>query len=312
MSERPVLDKEEDAVAEPTRASDLTKSRTRTAWLLLLPTLAVVAAVAAFPLGQTIYLSFTNERLADLQDPQWIGLDNYRRLLEDDDFRNTIWVTIRFTLITITAEFILGLIVALVVNSQFKGRGLMRTAMLVPWAIPTVVSAQMWAWMYNDIYGVFNDLLNARLGLIDQNIAWIANPDYALWAVAAVDIWKTTPFVSLLLLAGLQVIPEDIYEAARVDGANKIQQFYKITLPLLMPAVLVTLIFRTLDSLRVFDVFFVMFGARRDTMPMAVYAQNTIVAFSRTGYGSAISVAIFLIIAIFVVIYVTTLRVERS
>jgi trehalose/maltose transport system permease protein len=170
----------------------------------------------------------------------------------------------------------------------------------------------MWAWMYNDIYGVFNDLLNRRLGLIDQNIAWIADPDYALWAVAAVDIWKTTPFVALLLLAGLQVIPEDIYEAARVDGANKLQQFYKITLPLLVPAIVVTLIFRTLDALRVFDVFYVMFGARRDTMPMAVYAQNTIVAFSRTGYGSAIAVAIFLIISIFVVIYVTTLRVERS
>ncbi len=312
MAEQAAVNPGGEGEGGPLRASDLTRSRTRTAWLLLLPTLLVVAVVAAFPLGQTIYLSFTNERLADLQGPEWIGLDNYRRLLEDDDFHNTIWVTVRFTFITIIAEFILGLVVALVVNSQFKGRGLMRTAMLVPWAIPTVVSAQMWAWMYNDIYGVFNDLLNRRLGIIDQNIAWIADPDYALWAVAAVDIWKTTPFVALLLLAGLQVIPEDIYEAARVDGANKLQQFYKITLPLLVPAIVVTLIFRTLDSLRVFDVFYVMFGARRDTMPMAVYAQNTIVAFSRTGYGSAIAVAIFLIIAIFVVIYVTTLRVERS
>jgi trehalose/maltose transport system permease protein len=312
MAERAAIEPEEGVQSAPGRTSNLTKSRTRTAWLLLVPTLLVVAVVAAFPLGQTIYLSFTNERLADLRGPEWIGLDNYQRLFSDDDFHNTIWVTVRFTFITIIAEFILGLVVALVVNSQFKGRGLMRTAMLVPWAIPTVVSAQMWAWMYNDIYGVFNDLLNRRLGLIDQNIAWIADPDYALWAVAAVDIWKTTPFVALLLLAGLQVIPEDIYEAARVDGANKLQQFYKITLPLLVPAIVVTLIFRTLDALRVFDVFYVMFGARRDTMPMAVYAQNTIVAFSRTGYGSAIAVAIFLIISIFVVIYVTTLRVERS
>jgi trehalose/maltose transport system permease protein len=312
MAERAAIEPEEGVQSAPGRTSNLTKSRTRTAWLLLVPTLLVVAVVAAFPLGQTIYLSFTNERLADLRGPEWIGLDNYQRLFSDDDFHDTIWVTVRFTFITIIAEFILGLVVALVVNSQFKGRGLMRTAMLVPWAIPTVVSAQMWAWMYNDIYGVFNDLLNRRLGLIDQNIAWIADPDYALWAVAAVDIWKTTPFVALLLLAGLQVIPEDIYEAARVDGANKLQQFYKITLPLLVPAIVVTLIFRTLDALRVFDVFYVMFGARRDTMPMAVYAQNTIVAFSRTGYGSAIAVAIFLIISIFVVIYVTTLRVERS
>jgi trehalose/maltose transport system permease protein len=264
------------------------------------------------PLAQTVYLSFTNDRLADLRPAEWVGLDNYRRLLDDEDFRSAIWVTVRFTLITLVFEFLLGLMIALVVNSNFKGRGMMRAAMLVPWAIPTVISARMWAWMYNDIYGVFNDILVNRLGILDKNVAWIAQPNTSLWAVAAVDIWKTTPFVALLLLAGLQIIPSDIYEAATVDGANKIQQFFKITLPLLTPAILVALIFRTLDSLRVFDVFYVMFGARRDTQTMAIYAQNEIVAASRIGYGSAVSVAIFFIIAIFVVAYVTTLRVDRT
>ncbi|MCC6935358.1 MAG: sugar ABC transporter permease [Thermomicrobiales bacterium] len=293
------------------RRSALGREQTRTAWLLLLPTLAVVAVVALIPLGQTIYLSFTNDRLASAQPTEWIGLKNYRFLLEDTVFRNSIVTTVKFAVITLVFELILGLIIALVVNSSFKGRGFTRAAMLIPWAIPTVVSARMWAWMYNDIYGVFNDLLQ-RLHIIDRNIAWIAEPRYSLAAICAVDIWKTTPFVALLLLAGLQVIPSDVYEAATVDGANRIQQFFRITLPLLRPAILVTLIFRTLDALRVFDVFYVMFGARRDTQTMAIYAQNNIVAFSDTGYGSAIAVAIFLIIGIFVVAYVTTLNVEAS
>jgi trehalose/maltose transport system permease protein len=299
-------------VAPRRKGTRLTREQTRTAWLLLIPTLAVVALVAFFPLGQTIYLSFTNDRLADLKDPEWIGLENYSRLLRDQRFRDAIWTTVKFSAITVTFELILGMIVALVVNSNFRGRGPMRAAMLVPWAIPTVVSAQMWAWMYHDVFGVFNDLLVDRLHLIDKNIAWVADPTYSLAAVAAVDIWKTTPFMALLLLAGMQVIPSDVYEAATVDGANKIQQFFRITLPLLKPAILVALIFRTLDALRVFDVFYVMFGSRRDTSTMAIYAQERIVSAARTGQGSAISIAIFLIIFIFVVGYVTTLKVERG
>lgn len=301
-----------EATAGRRRRGALSSEQTKTAWLLLIPTLAVVAFVAFIPLIQTVYLSFTNDRLASARPTEWIGLENYRFLLKDTVFRDSIVTTVKFAAITLTAELILGLLIALVVNSSFKGRGFTRAAMLIPWAIPTVVSARMWAWMYNDIYGVFNDLLNTRLGLIDRNIAWVAEPRYSLWAISAVDIWKTTPFVALLLLAGLQVIPSDVYEAATVDGANRFQQFYRITLPLLRPAILVTLIFRTLDALRVFDVFYVMFGARRDTQTMAVYAQNNIVAFSDTGYGSAISVAIFLIIGIFVIAYVTTLKVEGS
>jgi trehalose/maltose transport system permease protein len=151
-----------------------------------------------------------------------------------------------------------------------------------------------------------------RLGILSANVAWVADPTTSLPAIAAVDIWKTTPFVALLLLAGLQVIPSDVYEAAHVDGANKLQQFFFITLPLLRPAILVALIFRTLDALRVFDVFYVMFGARPDTQTMAIYDQQNLVAFSDVGYGSAISVAIFLIIGIFVVAYVTFLKVEES
>jgi trehalose/maltose transport system permease protein len=274
--------------------------------------LLVVAFIALWPLVQTIWTSFTDARLASGVAPEFVGLENYADLINDPFFRTSIWVTIKFTVITVFFEFLLGMIVALVINSNFKGRGLMRTAMLIPWAIPTVISAQMWKWMYHDIYGVINDLLVNRLGILDRNVAWVAQPATSLTAIAAVDIWKTTPFVALLLLAGLQVIPYDVYEAAHVDGANRLQQFWRITLPLLRPAILVTLIFRTLDSLRVFDVFYVMFGARPDTQTMAIYNQQTIVAFSDLGYGATISVAIFVIIGIFVAAYVTFLRIEET
>ena len=291
------------------RRTKLQRRQTRIGWLLLVPALAVVAFVAIYPLGKTVYESFTNQEfLPGLVPTKWVGLDNYRTLWHDPAFRHSVWVTVKFTLITVSFEFVLGLIIALVVNSHFKGRGLMRAVMLVPWAIPTVVAAKIWQWMLDDVFGVVNDLL-MKLHIISHPHAWISDPATSLASVCAVDIWKTTPFVALLLLAGLQVIPRDLYEAADVDGASPLQQFWRITLPLLKPAILVTLIFRTLDALRVFDVFFVFFGNRADTQTMAIYAQGTIVQDGHVGYGAAISVAIFLIIGLFVVIYVTFMRV---
>ncbi len=288
------------------------RRQARLGWLLLLPALAVVAFVAIYPLGKTIYQSFTNQEfLAGIEPTKWVGLQNYRDLWHDTIFRQSVWETVKFTLITVSFEFVLGMIIALVVNSNFKGRGAMRAAMLVPWAIPTVVAAQMWKWMFDDVFGVINDA-GVRLHILHHSVAWISQPSTALAAVSAVDIWKTTPFVALLLLAGLQVIPRDLYEAADVDGASKWQQFWRITLPLLRPAILVTLIFRTLDALRVFDVFYVFYGNRPDTQTMAIYAQSTIVSDGHVGYGSAISVAIFLIIGLFVVIYVTFMRVTEE
>ena len=279
---------------------------------MLVPALAVVVFVAIYPLGKTVYQSFTNQEfLAGITPTKWVGLDNYRTLIHDTIFRDTVVLTIKFTLITVSVEFLLGLTIALVVNSRFKGRGVMRAIMLVPWAIPTVVAAKMWLWMLDDTYGVVNDL-GVRTHILSHPHAWIADPATQLAAVSAVDIWKTTPFVALLLLAGMQVIPNDLYEAASVDGANKLQQFWRITLPLLGPAILVTLIFRTLDALRVFDVFNVFFGYRLGAQSMAVYDQSTIVGDGHVGYGAAISVAIFLIISLFVVIYVTFVRVTEQ
>lgn len=306
---------EASSVARPRkkrRRSNLQRKQTRLAWLMLLPALAAVAFVALYPLGQTIYYSFTDQQfLAGIEPTHWVGLENYKDLIHDTLFRDAVVLTVKFTLITVLFEFVLGMIIALVVNSGFKGRGVMRAMMLVPWAIPTVVSAKMWQWMYNDIYGVINDL-GVKLHLLSHNVAWISQPNTALGSAAAVDIWKTTPFVALLLLAGLQVIPTELYEAARVDGASAWRQFWRITLPLLRPAILVALIFRTLDALRVFDVFNVFFGNRPDTQTMAIFAQDEIVGTGDVGYGSAVCVAIFLIIGLFTVIYVTFMRVEEQ
>ena len=279
---------------------------------MLTPALVLVALVAIYPLARTIYDSFTNRQfLEGIEPTEFVGLQNYRDLLHDTIFRDSIVVTVKFTLVTVAFELVLGLIIALVVNSGFKGRGVMRAMMLVPWAIPTVVAAQMWKWMYDDVFGVINDGL-IRLHIVDEPVAWISQSSTALASVAAVDIWKTTPFVALLLLAGLQVIPNEVYEAADVDGASKWHQFWRITLPLLVPAILVVLVFRTLDALRVFDVFYVFFGSRLDTQTMAIYTQNTIVATGDVGYGAAISVGIFLIIGLFVVIYTTFMRVQEQ
>jgi trehalose/maltose transport system permease protein len=279
---------------------------------MLLPALVLVALVAIYPLGRTVFDSFTNRQfLEGLQPTEFVGLQNYRDLLDDTVFRDSVVVTVKFTVITVSIELVLGMIMALAVNSGFRGRGAMRAMMLIPWAIPTVVAAQMWKWMLDDVFGVVNDGL-LRVHVIDRPVAWISDPSTSLAAVCIVDIWKTTPFVALLLLAGLQVIPRELYEAGDVDGASKWSQFWRITLPLLLPTVFVVLIFRTLDALRVFDVFYVFFGSRQDTQTMAIYTQNTIVAAGDVGYGAALSVAIFLIIGMFVAIYATLMRVRAQ
>jgi trehalose/maltose transport system permease protein len=290
----------------------LDRRRARLAWLLMAPALVCAAFVALYPLARTFYLSFTSARLGDPDPPRFVGLRNYADLASDLFFREAIWLTVAFTAVTVLAELALGLSVALVVNKRFRGRGGVRAAMLIPWAIPTVISAQMWKWMFNDVYGVVNDLLVNKLHLLPRAVAFTAEESTSFWAAAMVDIWKTTPFMALLLLAGLQLISADLYEAARVDGATRWQQFTKITLPLLRPAMLVALIFRTLDALRVFDVFYVMFGSRPDTMTMAIYAQQMLVGVSSVGYGSAISIAIFLVIGIFVALYTLVFRPEEA
>ncbi|CAN5713162.1 sugar ABC transporter permease [soil metagenome] len=287
------------------------RSRERLAWLLVSPSLLVVLIVAVYPLFETFRLSFTNKRLASARETVYVGLDNYRILFDDRIFREAFRNTVTFTVTTVFIELVLGMIIALTIHSNFRGRGAVRASMLIPWAIPTVVSATMWQWMYHDVFGVINDLLVNRLNILDEKVAWLANPDTALWAIIAVDVWKTTPFMTLLLLAGLQLVPGDVYEAATVDGASKWKQFWGITLPLLKPAVLVALIFRTLDAFRVFDIVYVMKKYATDTMTLAVYTQRETLEKAKIGFGSASAVIIFLSIALFVVIYTQLIRAEE-
>jgi len=228
----------------------------------------------------------------------------------DKDFLRAIGTTLLFTLISVSFEFSVALFIAVTVNSNFKGRGLMRAVMLVPWAIPTVISAKLWDLMLKDTSaGIINRVL-MDLQLIDAPQAWLSVAALQMPSAIMVDVWKTSAFMSLLLLAGLQMIPSDLYEASAVDGATPAQQFFLITLPLLRPTIAVALVFRTLDALRVFDLFNVLFG--RQQLSMATYNYEMLVNSQKDGYASAISIIIFLLISIFAVMYVRMLRVETD
>jgi trehalose/maltose transport system permease protein len=349
----------------------LASREVRSAWNLLIPTLAVFIVVAARPLEQTFIRSLTDKRFAGQEVPNFVGLQNYRDLLGmrldvvecrmdeqadqcatsrdgsirwqsidrellqegfrtvwtirvpfgatpsalaisglDEDFIRSIGTTLLFTVISVALELLFALFMAMTVNSAFRGRGVMRAVMLVPWAIPTVISARLWELMLKDTgAGIINRVL-MDVHLVDAPQAWLSAVSLQLPAAIMVDVWKTAPFMALLLLAGLQTIPSDLYEAAAVDGANRVQQFFSITLPLLRPTIAVALVFRTLDALRVFDLFNVLFG--RQQLSMATYNYETLVNNQQDGYASAISMIIFLLISVFAIAYVRLLNVETE
>ncbi|HKB59882.1 MAG TPA: sugar ABC transporter permease [Gallionellaceae bacterium] len=293
------------------RSSRLTRQRVRAAWLFLAPVLIVLAAVAGWPLLKTIGYGFTDASLIDPGSAHFVGLDNFTYLLLDAHWWAAVRNTVVFALVSVSLETMLGIIIALALDARFPGRGGLRAAILIPWAIPTVVSAQMWSWMFNDVFGVINHIL-LGLGLIAHPIAWLGSPDTALLSIILVDVWKTTPFMALLLLAGLQMLPQECYEAARVDGVHPVKVFFRVTLPLLRPALTVAVIFRLLDALRMFDLVYVMSGNSRDTMSMSVYARQQLIDFGSLGYGSAAATMIFAIIALFTVVYLTVARVGRE
>lgn len=295
------------AVIVTENLSESAKRTERLAWLFVLPTLLVVVLVAGYPLVSTIYVTFFEAKLGSAKAWEYVGLQNYSKLLSNSGWWEAVWNTIKFTVASVVLELALGLGIAVVVNSKFPGRGLMRTAMLVPWAIPTAVSSQMWKWMYHDVFGVVNDFFTRIVPLLPQKIAWVASDNTAIWALIAVDVWKTTPFMALLLLAGLQLIPADVYEASAVDGATGWRQFVTITLPMLRSAIVVALIFRTLDALRVFDIIWIMTSGAFGTESMATFNQRQLIQFQKLGYGSTVSVAIFVVIGVFVVLYLTTI-----
>ncbi|MDB5659110.1 MAG: carbohydrate transporter rane protein 1, family [Cypionkella sp.] len=302
----------------------LQQQRRNAAILFLAPMLIALFCVAAWPLLRTVWFSLTDTSLNNLYGGRFIGFDNYLRVqtlsngtvrykgtLVDPAWWNAVWNTVRFSVVSVVCETILGLIVALVLNAEFKGRGFVRAAILIPWAIPTIVSAKMWAWMLNDQYGIINDIL-LHLGIISSKIAWTANTDTAMYAVLMVDIWKTTPFMALLCLAGLQMVPRDIYEAAKIDGINPVKVFFRITLPLIRPALMVAVIFRMLDALRIFDLIYVLTPNSAATKTMSVISRENLIEFDKFAYGSAQSTLLFAILAIFVSLYIWLGKVDLS
>jgi ABC-type sugar transport system permease subunit len=279
--------------AEAKRA--LERDEARLAWGLVMPAVATILLVALFPLLWTVWESV---HLHNLQMPwlgrPFIGVANYLEALRDPRFWGSLGHTAFFAVTSVGLELILGLWLALAMNRAFRGRGLVRAAILIPWAIPTVVSALLWRFLFEGQSGVVNAAL-VKLGVLPTPLVWFIEAGTAWVPVILSDVWKTTPFVALLLLAGLQNIDASLYEAARIDGASAWRQFRYVTLPLLRPAILVALIFRTLDAFRVFDLIYALTGGGpgSSTEPIALYTFNALLQNLRFGYGSALSVIVF-------------------
>jgi trehalose/maltose transport system permease protein len=278
----------------------------RTAYYMVLPSLLIIVIIAFFPILYGIVLSLTDSTISGFGS--FIGLENYTEMFQNPDFLEGFYNTVIFTVVSVAMEFIIGLGIALAINRAFRGRGLVRAAVLVPWAFPTVIAAVMWRLMFQSQVGIIQYVAGA-MGIISDPI--LSNRSLLLIASILVDVWKTTPFVALLLLAGLQVIPGEVYEAARVDGANVMQRFFRITLPLLKGAILVAVLFRTLDSYRVYDLFWVMTNRELASLSTFVY-EGVRISQLQFGEGNAASVFIFLTAFLIALFFIRVLGMRTS
>jgi len=260
--------------------------------ILIVPMLASLLAVSLYPVLRTIWLGFRNTSLA-IQGDKFTGLANARRLTHDAIFWKAWRQTLEFTAISTLVETLLGLLIALALYKKFRGRGLVRAAVLVPWAIPTVVTSRMFGWLF-DQGGVVNYLL-VTLHIVRVPVNFLGSTTLALPTLMLADIWKTTPFMALLLLAGLQTIQPSLAEAARIDGASTWQYFCRVRLPLLMPTLLIAALLRALDAFRVFDLPYVVTGGgpASSTETMSTYAYKTLFSGLQLGYGSTMATAMF-------------------
>jgi multiple sugar transport system permease protein len=278
------------------------------------PALAAIALVAFYPLVSNLWLSLhaKNLRFPARGEP-FVGLDNYLALSQDSRFWNALRNTLLIAAVSVSAELVLGMLAALAIHRAFRGRGIVRAALLVPWAMTTVVTARKWDWIFNANYGVFNAVL-VKLRLIDGYRAWTAGADSAIWVVIGADVWKTMPFIALLLLAGLQMIPSDLYEGARIDGAGAWRLFWRITLPLLRPSILVALLLRTLDALRIFDLPFVLTGGGPGfaTETLSIYVYRVLFTNLDVGYGATLAFGTFAAVMAAAWVYVKVLGSEAG
>lgn len=284
----------------------------RLGYFMVSPAVLCILLLAIYPLFSTFWYSMFSFRLQMINARKFVWFGNYVSLAGDIRFWAALKNTLVFTGVSVAGELLLGLMIALLINREYTGRGLVRAAVLVPWAIPTIVSAQMWKFIYHDQLGVLNDILY-RLGIINNYKSWLGTAENAMGAAIFTDVWKTTPFMALILLAGLQTIPIQLYEAAKVDGAGKLRQFWNITLPLLKSTMLVALVFRTMAAFRVFDLIYVLTGGgpANSTEVISLYAYKTIFRNLDFGMGSTMSVAIFLFVAVISIFYIQLLNTEN-
>jgi len=279
-----------------------------TPYILVLPTIIVILVVAGYPLVNSFVQSLQNNPLST--NPSFIGLQNYVQVLQSSEFRTAIGVTFGFTIIAVFLETVFGLGIALLINATFPGRGLVRAAILVPWAFPTVISAQIWYLMYNDRTGIVSYILQ-QIRLLPRGGTLLQTNNGIILAAIITDVWKTTPFMALLLLAGLQVIPHELYEAAGVDGSTRWQQFWSITLPMLTGPLLIALLFRTLASMGVFDLLYILGGNQVESM--ASFSYNFMFTRSTFDFAAGVtaSMILFFMGLIIAVLFVLWMRVAR-
>jgi multiple sugar transport system permease protein len=280
----------------PPRTSEGRRAEARLALWLLLPAGIVLAVIIAYPVVRALWLSLYSD--ARFGTSEFIGLDNYIRAFTGagrEAFWQAFWFTTQLTIVTMFFELVIGFGMALIMNKAFAGRGLVRASVLVPWAIPTAVAARLWEWNFQP-EGVVNQVFGT-------NIIWTAGHWSSFWAIVIADVWKTAPFIALLVLAGLQIIPSDVYEAAKVDGASALQSFRRITLPLVKSAVIVAVLFRMLDVLRIFDLPFILTNGANQTETLSTLAYKESIQQLHPSYGSTLSTItfIYIIIAAFLV-----------
>lgn len=285
----------------------------KTGWLMVIPAFFLLALVFIYPILRAFLLSLFTENLGTELQPIFSGFSNYIRMIGDGRFWQSLTNTSIFTFFSVSLELFLGLGIALILNQSFRGRGLVRTIAIIPWALPTAVMGLAWAWIFNDQFGVVNDILQ-RIGLIDTGINWLGEPTLAMVALIIADVWKTTPFITIILLAGLQSIPEELYNAHAIDGANAWQSFKQITLPLIMPQILISLLFRFAQAFGIFDLVQVMTGGgpAGATETVSIYIYSTVMRYLDFGYGAALVVVTFLFLITAVAITSLLLNKSRS
>ena len=285
----------------------------RQAWVLLAPMLIVMGLLTAWPLLRTLWLSFTDAALiGNGGEVNYVGIENYLYALTDPDFLSSLWRTLYFTVVSVALEGIIGVLVALLLNQKFYGRSFLRVLVILPWALPTIVNAMMWRLNFNPDYGSINALLT-QLGIIDGYRSWLGSPDSALNAVMLADVWKNYPLVTLLTLAAMQSIPEDLYEAARLDGASAFRRFQAITFPAIVGPLSVALILRTIDAFKIFDIIYVMTrgGPVDSTKTLSFFVYQESFSYLRAGSGAAYAILMTLMCSVLIALYMAMLYRQR-